>query len=405
MESIHTPLVRKREWLAPALAYASYTIFFAIASFEVNQSYNYIGAFILLVSIVLSNHTRMFSVRADKTVVFSILLFSVPILVYLSSPPTIEAIPYLIKFISLFLLYLLMFSYGYTPLKNSQYQKIFIIPIFAILALSLSPASFIDYGGHTRLKGLFANPNGLAQMAISLWCFNYGRQVLENKKFIAVSAFILLIIILTGTSGAFIGCIIGLTYVLIPDLTKKKATLILVLLLSIACFMLIKSSSLGIIDKLTNQTYIVLQNKDVIISGKINYGEIATSHTASGTSALWRLSHWVNIFDKTLSSSFWLILFGHGIGSTVIDFGILPHNDYLRVLYEQGILGFIIFISFFVTIFRRLARQDRLVFIIIAVYAFSENLFDNFLFMSLFFMFLSTSQQQLKKPFACSYIR
>lgn len=81
------------------------------------------------------------------------------------------------------------------------------------------------------------------------------------------------------------------------------------------------------------------------------------------TSVGWRLYFWDEILRRFVDRP-WL---GFGSGSSVVLgeelFGIeaSPHNGYLRVLYETGIVGFVTFLLVFVVMFRqgmRLLRQN-----------------------------------------------
>ncbi len=81
------------------------------------------------------------------------------------------------------------------------------------------------------------------------------------------------------------------------------------------------------------------------------------------TSVGWRLYFWDEILRRFVDRPW----FGFGAGSSVLLgeelFGIeaSPHNGYLRVLYETGVVGFVLFVAVFATMFRqgmRLLRQD-----------------------------------------------
>jgi O-antigen ligase len=71
-----------------------------------------------------------------------------------------------------------------------------------------------------------------------------------------------------------------------------------------------------------------------------------------------------------------------------------PHNDYLRVLIEQGIIGLTLYMAFFLTILKRIDPRYRYCVLAIAIYCFSENNMDNLLFMSIFVFFLASSQSK-----------
>jgi len=89
-----------------------------------------------------------------------------------------------------------------------------------------------------------------------------------------------------------------------------------------------------------------------------------------------------------LSAHFPVWFFGFGIGTSKDLLGALPHNDYLRLVFEQGILGGGIAFLFFLECFRRVDVDMKYNFVAVFVFALTENIIDNMLFMSIFLMAL-----------------
>ena len=91
--------------------------------------------------------------------------------------------------------------------------------------------------------------------------------------------------------------------------------------------------------------------------------------------------------------------------------GILPHNEYLRMLFEQGIVGFLLFIFVWYRIIMTAPREVRYIGLIVAIYSFSENNLDNFPFMALFILCLSARgvseavETRIKQPLAALWKR
>ncbi|MDX3965451.1 MAG: O-antigen ligase family protein [Bradyrhizobium sp.] len=107
-------------------------------------------------------------------------------------------------------------------------------------------------------------------------------------------------------------------------------------------------------------------------------------------SAFFRISHWTNIWQIYSSLGLGGILFGYGASQT----GILtvlplpPHNDYLRVLAEYGLLNCIVFVVFvFSIVFSLKDRAAKTMYTVLLIYFISENLIDNFTSMALFFSY------------------
>ncbi|MDH2399009.1 O-antigen ligase family protein [Bradyrhizobium sp. SSUT18] len=107
-------------------------------------------------------------------------------------------------------------------------------------------------------------------------------------------------------------------------------------------------------------------------------------------SAFFRITHWTNIWQIYSSLGLGGILFGYGASQT----GVLtvlplpPHNDYLRVLAEYGLLNCVIFVVFvFSIMFSLKERAAKTMYTVLVIYFLSENLIDNFTSMTLFFSY------------------
>ncbi|WP_314946268.1 O-antigen ligase family protein [Bradyrhizobium cosmicum] len=107
-------------------------------------------------------------------------------------------------------------------------------------------------------------------------------------------------------------------------------------------------------------------------------------------SAFFRITHWTNIWQIYSSLGLGGILFGYGASQT----GVLtvlplpPHNDYLRVLAEYGLLNCVVFVVFvFSIVFSLKERAAKTMYTVLLIYFLSENLIDNFTSMTLFFSY------------------
>ena len=81
-------------------------------------------------------------------------------------------------------------------------------------------------------------------------------------------------------------------------------------------------------------------------------------------------------------------LFGFGVGSSVrvSDLRLVPHNDYLRLLFEFGIVTLAGFVAMLALVFARLRRRwETVPLLAVAIYLFSENLVTNYTAMAFFF--------------------
>jgi hypothetical protein len=93
----------------------------------------------------------------------------------------------------------------------------------------------------------------------------------------------------------------------------------------------------------------------------------------------WRVHYWKNFIE--FNEPF-IFLFGHGTGSAEIKGLDLesrsPHNDYLRIFYDLGVIGLCIYLALICFIFNLLMtscnRYGALIYLIIVSFSLSDNL-------------------------------
>jgi O-antigen ligase len=105
-------------------------------------------------------------------------------------------------------------------------------------------------------------------------------------------------------------------------------------------------------------------------------------------SFIFRLKHWVNLFDIMARGSISDLLFGHGVDSSILlsEHHLLAHNDYLKYFFELGLLGGVAFLSLITLILYRCGRcWNTVPLLTIAIYFVCENLVNNYLAMMIFY--------------------
>lgn len=114
----------------------------------------------------------------------------------------------------------------------------------------------------------------------------------------------------------------------------------------------------------------------------------------------WRVHHWKGLLEE--SSADLSVLIGKGVGSADFhsdftkDRAFPPHNDYLRIYYDLGIVGLLLYINLIIFIIRSLMRSqtpenDFIVLMYMFILCFSIT--DNFLYHTisvLIYMFLAS---------------
>lgn len=122
----------------------------------------------------------------------------------------------------------------------------------------------------------------------------------------------------------------------------------------------------------------------------MSYQKLVLLTGSTDLSGFFRLIHWTNIWDIYSSGSIGTLIFGYGPGETpALTYAeMVPHNDYLRILVEYGPINLGIFICFLIYIRGALKTPPaRVLFVVLCIYFFSENLLDSFTSMTLFFAY------------------
>lgn len=122
----------------------------------------------------------------------------------------------------------------------------------------------------------------------------------------------------------------------------------------------------------------------------MSYKDLVQLTGTTDLSAFFRVIHWSNIWDLYTNGGLTTLLFGYGAGQTtpLTYAGLSPHNDYLRILAEYGPLNLLVFVGFLFYIVVALQHAAaRVLFIVLMIYFFSENLIDNFTSIALYFAY------------------
>jgi hypothetical protein len=122
----------------------------------------------------------------------------------------------------------------------------------------------------------------------------------------------------------------------------------------------------------------------------MSYQELVLFTGSTDLSGFFRLIHWTNIWDLYSNGSITTWIFGYGPGETpgLTYAGMVPHNDYLRILAEYGPINLVIFVCFLAHVRAELTTgAAKVLFLVLCIYFLSENLLDSFTSMTLFFAY------------------
>ena len=392
----------EHNWAVVVTGFFVYALLFITGSFFNLSFLNIVGSLLLFCVLIIGNHNNPLTIKKDATIKIAFL-----ILFFMALNTTINFINIdfnaLIKYILFFLLYIVIFSYDFQPLYETDKRKHFIGIILLLLVLSFffgkTFAINEDEDEVVRAAGLFVNPNNLSIMSFTLLYFiNEKKSGIRTR--LLLNSIVVFFLILSSTSGAILAFIVANIYKYNKVIFRKQYIFIgfiaIVLVLTGLFLMSYKNVwELLSTNRVVNQ-FIAIKEcwPDIAASKPINYGHLFAEYSESDLTGLWRLEHWRNVFYFYTKSGFMGVLLGNGIGSSIKYFGILPHNDFLRVLFEQGLIIFILYFIFYYVIFKRIDRNYRYLLVLFATFSFSENIFGNFLFMSMLTFFIATSQYE-----------
>lgn len=362
-----------------------------------NLNFVVAGLFLVFLSVRYFNYLTL--LKFDLLffcIIFSLVIPLVPILTNDKFDIT-NTYQEIIKYYALSLVILFSITLPFPPLCRARRSWLLIVVILCFLL-----AGWFWPGGQGiqmgRVKGFLTNPNGFALSVMTvLFLINF-EKVHISVQWICYLV-VTLMVYVSRTSGALLGLIIGVCYRFLFGKKSFPNIKRLILLLTLAStlpflFFLVPAGTFPPVDRTISQLTIANENIKIILAGKkIDYVSIIEKKGSADSSSLaWRFSHWHKVLSAYSNSSIERQLFGCGIGMSDVDFGIKPHNDYLRILYETGAGGFLVIFLIWIILYRRMDVRYRWVPVMVAAYCFSENNYDHFPAMSLLIFYMVSAK-------------
>lgn len=381
-------------WGWIALAFAGYWAMFVTGAYTKQPQLNNVGAVIILATLGWASVERLWA-KVDSVSIACLVAAIMPVFVVFVShaTPNPDA---MIKHISLYVVIALARMLRLPAACSSRMRGVLAGQVLIILVLSATT----DRGGGvwdggTRHSGLFANPNNLALIPFLLLFFIDRRRDRVAVQ-LGAHAVVIGVLALTGTSGAVIAYVIGLA-VHFGHLLRHPWRAVAITLATIGGL-----AGIGLLafggetmlpeTRLTNQITVMRAELGTVLDGgQVAYYEKEKVLGSGSASAIWRLAHWRKTIVKYADGSLAQQIVGFGIGSSPGFLGKMPHNEYLRVLFEQGLVGLTLFLFAWTKLIRTAPKDIRYCGLILAIYSFSENNLDNFPFMSLFILCLAAN--------------
>jgi len=382
-------------WYIPIIGLYIYILMIVAGHFAAMPALNLFGAGVLIYIMVIGNYSRMLWRFRDSTILLAISIVIVTIIGTLLNSQTVQP-AYFVKHIAILLLYAVTYFSNYSPISQPPEKKHLFYIILILIAVSLFTGENIELDREAKRPGLFANPNNLSLISLSfLFLIDDNR----DSKIGIVSTHLLVttILLFSATMGAILAYLGGLLFKHRYVIFRSKYFYFVLPFFLLLIFLTpyLNFGRFYFFNKLVNQFYVINNYfLNVVTMQKIDYGVLVTQYGSSALSGIWRLEFWSTILYEVAHADYLQFLFGHGIGSALDMYGNLPHNEYLRILSEQGLIGLVMTLAFYLTIYFRLLTNYRYLILIFALFSFTENNLDNFLYMSLLMLFLASSQEE-----------
>jgi hypothetical protein len=232
-----------------------------------------------------------------------------------------------------------------------------------------------------RETSIFANRNNAAAyavMVVALAAVILGRPLRSLVLFMAVG-------VMFGTLGVWLAVVIALALMVARP---RELIILAVLIVGVAAGYMIWPE-----EKPFVRFTPVIDSIRYLVEGRIKlhsttFGELVLLLKTQDLSFVFRLKHWLDLLTLWAQADVYHWLFGFGVGSAVqlSDMRLVPHNDYLRLLFEFGLVTLVAFLTMLALVFGRLGRRwETVPLLAVAIYLFSENLIHNYTAMAFFF--------------------
>lgn len=390
--------IQEARWLAVLVALAVYEAFYLVGGFFESTAFNAVGVLAFLVLLFVGIPGAPPDERSK-----TLWLASAPLLALVVAAvvhPENTAFYHLSKFILFYALVLLFSTILDYPVDRSRSFDLWRFLVLCPIAASLLFGRSEDVLGDVRTAGLFVNANTFALMAFLVPAV-LPPQATPRQRLL-VDALALGVIIASGTSGAMLAyfCAAVLTRLGARSLALLFGAAGVVALLGLVWLDELIELLRGYeaTERLALQLQAISDGFSAVTTGMVDFAQMSREYGSSALSGIWRLVQWLTVWDRFQDGGVTVWAFGFGPGSAHVDFDKLPHNDYLRVLYEQGALGLGAFLFFFIRVLRDIAPRLRQVVLGFLLYCITENNLDNFLFMSLFAVIIATNTSSRSTP-------
>lgn len=275
--------------------------------------------------------------------------------------------------------YLCVFNYGYSLSQKYDFVKVNSIILYLFILLPVIVVGMFD--DTIEKNAFFTTPNTFVFFGLSVGLFYAFIKNRSGKSFWIAWIITTLYILTCSSLGVVVA--IGLSYFVLNFKKEYIPKLMIGAVILLAAIFLVDlpvfirfRDVISLWKTMSADDWKNLQDANFY---ELNHRvDVAGDRTDVGSS-IWRLMQWTGLLSDYLSSV-WPIPFGFGTGYSVHKTGLLPHNDYVMILTEYGLVVFMCFIRFVRKVFLRLKDERFLIYFILSmiIYYLTENLIVNF---------------------------
>lgn len=304
--------------------------------------------------------------------------------IFMSSIINHSSLLYAFKFIS----YIFVFLFGYVICKN---RDTFTCKRWMLYIIVLLPAILYVFYYKMSSGGLFGLENTYVYYGLSASIL----YVLVNYKMKKTNRWAWLILGIYVFTAVKLGIIVAIFITLALYSVNSIKHLIYFAILLVTGIIVVFNVDIPLFMRIRNvydlanniplNVYQNIENSSVYEIGE-TYGNKEDGE--NDTSFVFRLIHWTRLLIFWSHSDIIKIVFGYGDMYVKNTFDLQPHNEFIKILIENGLLVFINFIVFVISLFRRLKKTKwRYLLFVPIIFMLTENL----LYFSVmnFFVFLT----------------
>lgn len=324
---------------------------------------------LVIVYCLLKTNTQYFF----KNITLACLLVIVVLLMNFMLSPYNPRYSLLLKYFG----YMTFFIYGKYIAENGYVFRCKNYLLYSMIIIPLLVVFLFDNSSEKSMY--FPNSNMFTFWGISM-SLAYLLMKEHNKRNIKIAWFILLSYVFVGTSLGILLATILSAFIL----NIKRVNPILLIALAVGVVLGVAYIDIPVFMRLRDSFMIfqMLSWEDFVNPANVNFYEIQMEHSSSGrmdnASFLWRILQWTTLVSGYIVNVI-NIPFGNGADWSIAYSGKPPHNDFVLLLVDYGLVIFLIIVLGVKKIFNKLKSLKIIYFILpIFVYHITENLLDTF---------------------------